>query len=177
MNRFFARFGNGRTSAEEIVSAAIIAPPLQMIELHAQLIQLFKDNVGIHGIEDCIVAFTYAGQLRLIHRLNKSRLSLPVFEIEQRTTGSSMQDIDSSVGMSEVATGTTTRATGTESVDSMDASNTLASPRGNVAGSVESMDTSNTLPPVMLTNPDNDARSTASMSLDMDPSTRNVMGN
>jgi hypothetical protein len=171
MSRFFARFGNGRTSAEQIINASLDASPLQMIELHAQLIQLFKNNVGIHGVEECVTAAVYAGQLRFIHRLSESRLSLPVFEIEQRTTGSSMQDTDSSVGMSEVATGTTTRATGTESVDSMDASNTLAGPRGNVAGSVESMDTSNTLPPVMLTNPDNDARSTASMSLDTDPYT------
>jgi hypothetical protein len=166
VSSFLVRFGDCSGAAEHIITAAVDAPPLLMLELQTQLIQLYKDNVGVEGIEDCLTALVYAFHLFHARRFNDSREPLPVLEIEQRT--SNMQDTDSSVGMSEVAIGATTSAPDTGSTESMVASNTLMSTDRNSASSAESMDISNPLQIIEAANVGNEARTTDSMSVDMD---------
>lgn len=146
MDSFLARFGNSRGAAEQIVSDASNAPH-RLSESLSELNQLYMVNVGSAGLEDCIVALFYQGQLQVLH-LRNSRESLPVSEIEQ----SNVQDTDSSVGMSEdtsnAAMGSVDHENEAGSTGSMDASNTLtgSANHGDGVGSVESMDiTSDTI--------------------------------
>ena len=144
VNSFLARFGDSRGEAERIVNDVIDAPH-RFLEFLTALSQLYTENVGVQGVEDCCVAIMYscARHWYMARQMRDSRELLPVSEIEQ----SNVPDTDSSVGMSvdssNVVMGSvTTDENETGSTESMDASNTLTASvhHGNGGtGSGESM--------------------------------------
>ena len=89
VNSFLARFGPVGNSAKQILNDVCDAPH-RLLELQADLVKLYMESVGEEGLDDCLIAIIYAGQLSF-YQMQVVPESLPVLEIEQ----SNVNDTDS----------------------------------------------------------------------------------
>jgi hypothetical protein len=190
MNRFFVRFQEFRSEAEQIVQNACDTPSRTM-ELQNQLVQLYKEKVGAKGVEDCYAVLMYAAQMHV------ARAFTPVVDIQQ----GNVDDVDSSVsigssmlmafanldiggGSGGSVTSSLVGSTASTSVnlgpnhgridETMHTHGALpvTAHQGSHSGSVESMDTGTNSNDMMLSSEDpnreSGAHSTSSMSEDKD---------
>jgi hypothetical protein len=188
MNRFFDRFGEFRSDAEQIVQNACDTPKRTM-EFQNQLVQLYTENVGAEGVEDCYAVFIYGGQL------HAARALMSVVNIQQvndvDSTGSigsssliAFGNLDIGEGSGGSVSSSILGSTTSTSVDSGsnhgridETMNThgalpLTAQHGSHSGSVQSMDTGTNSGDMILSIEDpnrvSGAHSTSSMSEDKD---------